>query len=87
MYIRSEISDLYHFDAWGGAVSTKEKICEAGLGEDFISALEELYYDCIDDVELNDLLWFESEFCLHLVDLKTDEKELFEDEEEAQDKE
>jgi hypothetical protein len=81
MKITKEITDLSEFEAWSGAVDTKNKICDVGKGEAFLTALEDFYPDGIDEVALNDLLWFEDEFVMHLVGLKTDEE--IEDEEET----
>lgn len=81
MKIFQEISDLSDFETWSGATRTKEIICDAGEGEEFISALEEHYPAGIGEEELNDLLWFEPEWCLDLVGLK-DEDDEDEDEDE-----
>lgn len=75
MKVTCEINNLYYFDAWGQAKETKQKILEAGLGEDFMTNLSEYYPDGLQEDDLNDLLWFEDEFCLHLVGLKTEEEE------------
>ncbi len=69
MEIKKEINDLYHFEAWSGATETREKIIEAGRGEQFMTALEEVYPEGMTDTELNDLLWFDSKFCYDLVGL------------------
>lgn len=71
MKICTEICDLDAFGAWSGAVVTKERICGAGYGVDFMDALEEHYPDGITETELNDLLWFEEEFCYELVGLNS----------------
>jgi hypothetical protein len=82
MKITKEITDLSEFEAWSGATDNWKKIIKAGKGKAFITALEDFYPDGIDEVALNDLLWFEDEFVLHLVGLKTDDEEEYEDEEE-----
>lgn len=75
MIIRKEVNDLFHFPAWCGGVYTKDKICDAGKGEAFISALEPLYGGELSDGELNNLLWFEPEYCFSLVGLDSDGNE------------
>lgn len=75
MKIAKEITNLSEFEAWRGATDNWQKIIDAGKGEAFITALEEFYPDGIDEIALNDLLWFEDEFVLHLVGLKTDDEE------------
>ena len=67
MKIKFDIEDLSDFEAWSGALRTKNRICDAGKGEEFIIAMEDEYPDGISDTELNDLLCFDDEFCLHLV--------------------
>ena len=71
MKICTEIYDLDSFDAWSGAVDTKERIVDAGYGDVFMERLEELYPDGISDAKLNDILWFEEEFCYNLVGLNS----------------
>ena len=53
---------LGSFEAWQGAISTKNTIVEAGMVEAFDSLIEELYPDGIEEVQLNDLLWFEEDW-------------------------
>lgn len=74
MIIKQEINDLQDFEAWSGAEQTKAIICDECLGEKFIEKLEEVYPDGMTDEKLNDLLWFDEEWCLHLVGLQTDEE-------------
>ena len=75
MEIKNDIDDLYYFDAWSGAAGTRQKILDAGKGTEFMAALEELYPDGMTDTELNDLLWFEPDFCLSLVGLSDEEED------------
>lgn len=75
MIIKYDIYDLNEFKAWEGGIDTKQRICDAGEGERFMTALNGEYQDGINDGHLNDLLWFEPEYCLHLVGLQTEEEE------------
>lgn len=61
MTIKMELS-ITGFEAWSGGVVTKEAIINAGMENDFDSMIEELYPDGLTDTQLNDLLWFESEW-------------------------
>ena len=61
MKVTSEVTSLYAFEAWSGAVYTKTKLMENGFDEDFMSFAEELFPEGCTDTELNDLLWFESD--------------------------
>lgn len=57
-----ENETLADFNAWSGAVSTKETILENNKENEFDSLIEELYPDGLSETELNDLLWFESDW-------------------------
>ena len=75
MKITMELS-LREFEAWSGAVDTKEKIIEAGKAEEFETLIEELYPEGIDATTLNDLLWFDVEWLyenLGMIDEETEE--------------
>lgn len=69
MKITNKITDLSQYTPGYGARYTWEMIVAAGKGEQFITELEQLYPDGIDDTALNDILRFESGFCLSLVGL------------------
>ena len=63
MKIYSEKS-LADFSFWGGAVSTAQRIWDERGSEGFEqleTVLEDLYPDGIDETDLNDLLWFETD--------------------------
>ena len=47
---------LSNFDAWSGAVDTKERILEVGKGDDFDNLIDELYPEGLSETALNDLL-------------------------------
>ena len=53
------------FEAWSGGKDTQDKIIEAGKDQLFESLIEDQYPEGITDIELNDLLWFESELVLN----------------------
>lgn len=71
MYIKTELTDLADFDAWSGGEDTKCKIIEADLGVEFMDALEEHYPYGLTETTLNDLLWFDDEWCYSLVGLNS----------------
>lgn len=71
MKVYVEIFDLKDYEPGGeSAKDTWDTIVNNGKGEEFIQMLEELYPEGIGDIELNDLLWHDSEWCLELVDLQ-----------------
>lgn len=86
MVIRKDITDLYEFDAWSGGTYAHNKIVNAGLGEEFITHLELLYPEGMEDGSLNDLLWFEPDWCFALVGLNSN-GELIDDDEDEEDEE
>lgn len=71
MRIYSEL-DLNTFEAWSGAVNTLDRIRREGKCEELESVLEENYPEGIDETELNDLLWFDSETVYEWVGLQTE---------------
>lgn len=72
MRVNSEISIL-NFDAWSGAVKTKEMIIKEGLVKDFDCLIEELYPDGLTETQLNDILWFEEDFIRESLGLSIEE--------------
>ena len=72
MLIKTE-TNLRNFKAWSGAVDTKKIILDAGLEEEFEMLINELYPDGLTDTELNDLLWFDSDWVLENLGIKEEE--------------
>ena len=74
MKIITEIG-LYNFRTWSGATVTKERIIKEGKEEEFTQLIEELYPDGITDIELNDLLWFDSQWIYETLGITEEEEE------------
>lgn len=74
MKITKEIS-FSQFEPWSGAVDTYNLIVEAGKEDELEAILEDLYPDGLSDTELNDLLWFESEWLLESLGIAEEEDE------------
>ena len=74
MKIIKEIS-FSQFEPWSGAVDTYNLIVEAGKEDELEAILEDLYPDGLSDTELNDLLWFESEWLLESLGIAEEEDE------------
>ena len=53
---------LREFQAWSGAVGTKNTIIRLGLEEQFEELIDECYPNGLTATELNDILWFDSEW-------------------------
>lgn len=64
---------LKNFEAWSGAIDTKNIIIEAGKCDDFEYLIEELYPEGLTETQLNDLLWFESEWLFESLDINIEE--------------
>ena len=73
MKVYREIT-IADFEAWAGAVDTRERIIEAGKEDEFDALIEELYPDGIDETGLNDILWFDDEWIFEALGI-TDEDE------------
>lgn len=69
------ISSLSDYTPWSGAVSTWEEIVDNDLVDDLDFFLEEAYPDGLTMTELNDLLWFESDYIKEVLGLKEAEDE------------
>lgn len=67
--------DLTRFEPWSGAVDTYERIWNEGKLSDLEFMLEELYPEGIEETQLNDLLWFDSEWVLESLGIQEDEEE------------
>ena len=66
---------LRDFEAWQGAEDTKQTILEHNQGEAFGSLIEELYPDGLSETQLNDILWFDSDWCFEMLGIKEEEDE------------
>jgi hypothetical protein len=68
-------TNLVNFDAWSGAVETKERIINEGKANDFDSLIDELYPDGLSETHLNDLLWFEEDWIFEQLGIENEEEE------------
>ena len=64
---------LEDFDAWQGAVDTKQVIIDNNKEDDFEFLIEELYQEGIEETQLNDILWFESEWIYKNLNIMEDD--------------
>lgn len=48
--------------AWSGAIDTAERLVREDKEDEFCSLIEELYPDGIGRTELNDIMWFDSDW-------------------------
>ena len=88
MRIYKEITSLYDFEPWSGAVETYNKLIKAGKEEEFVDQLEQVFAgQDVSDTDINDMLWFESEACYELVGLDKDGNEKEDEDEEEEEAE
>lgn len=78
MKVYNEMS-IRNFEAWSGAIATKDLIIENNKEDEFDALIEELYPDGIDETLLNDILWFDEEWVLDSLGIKKKDED--EDEE------
>lgn len=76
MKVYNEMS-IRDFEAWSGAVDTKDKIIANDKEDEFDALIKELYPDGIDETQLNDILWFDDEWVLESLGIYEDEEEDF----------
>ena len=69
MKITSEMS-LKNFKAWAGAKDTLNKLIELDKCEELEFILEDTYPDGISETQLNDILWFESEWIYDMLGIE-----------------
>ena len=73
MIIKTE-KKLRDFEAWSGAIETKKIILDLGLEEEFEGLIDECYPEGLTDTELNDILWFDSDWILESLGVKEEEE-------------
>lgn len=88
MKVYKECNSIYDFEFWAGAENTISSICAANKEDEFWDFIEEYFdgYDSISETELNDFVWFESDYIYEHIGL-TEDGELPEDEEEEDEEE
>ena len=63
------------FKPWSGAISTWNEIEEANKVDELEFLLEEIYPDGITDTQLNDILWFESDWVYESLGITEEDEE------------
>lgn len=71
--------DLTRFEPWSGAVDTYNTIWATNKLNDLECLLDELYPDGLEETQLNDLLWFESEWLFDALGIAEEDEESEED--------
>ena len=71
----NRFDDLYE-NSWSRAIDTLNVIMENGLEEELMYHLEEVFYDNIPTAtQLNDYLWFKSEYIFESLGIAEEEEE------------
>lgn len=63
------------YKPWSGAISTWDVIEEANKVDELEYLLEELYPEGITDTQLNDILWFESDYIFENLGITEEDEE------------
>ena len=71
----NENASLIDFAPWSGATDTKQAIINAGKVDEFDNLIKELYPDGLSETQLNDILWFEFDWCFEMLGISEDEDE------------
>jgi len=56
------IISIDDYKPWSGAEAAYNRIVNEGLLAEFEALMEEIYPDGLDEMQLNDILWFEDEW-------------------------
>jgi len=70
----NENTTLVNFDAWSGAVETKERIINEGKASEFDNLIEDLYPDGLSETALNEILWFEEDWIFEMLGIDNEEE-------------
>ena len=71
----NENTTLVNFQAWSGAINTKNTIIEHGQADAFDCLIEELYPEGLSETQLNDILWFEEDWIFENLGINQEEEE------------
>ena len=67
-------NELYE-NSWSGAVDTLKTIMENNLEDELMYHLEEIFYEGATNTEINDYLWFESDYIFEVLGINEEEEE------------
>lgn len=71
MIIKTDMN-LADFEAWSGGRNTLDAIIAEDKCGELEAMLEELYPEGMTSTELNDLLWFDSEWLFEVLEIEED---------------
>ena len=64
--------DLHTFEAWSGAKSTLERVIDEDKVDVLEAVLEDCYPEGMTETQLNDILWFESDWVFEMCGIRTE---------------
>ena len=70
------IMDFIHYEPWEGAINTYALIAYHNKLEELDNLITECYPEGLTETELNDILWFDSEWILSSLGIEVDNDEL-----------
>ena len=70
------IKDFIHYQPWAGARDTYALIAYHNKLDELDNLITECYPDGLTETELNDLLWFDSDWVLDTLGIEVDNDEL-----------
>ncbi|HEL1604659.1 TPA: hypothetical protein TXL43_000768 [Streptococcus suis] len=75
MLIKKEVSSIHDIRTWSGATMTVDTVIEAYKEDELMYLLEEMFPEGATEVEVNDFLWFESDYIYRALDMATEDEE------------
>lgn len=85
MITEKEINFTYLCDnSWSGAKDTVQRVLEEGKEDELMSLLDEIFEGRATDTQINDFLWFESDYIYKYLNISDEEEEEEEGEEEGE---
>lgn len=75
MKVYKEVDNIFDLSVWSGAQDTIDKIEEWGLEDELMHHLEEVFSEGATETDVNDYLWFESEYIFECLGVSEDEDE------------
>lgn len=71
MKIYTEFNEFYDLteNCWSGAIQTLDTVSENNKESELMDLLEEVFYDGVELTELNDFLWFDSDYIFECLDI------------------
>ena len=75
MRVINDFCSILNFEAWSGAKETRMRIIYADKVDEFDALIEELYPEGITETQLNDILWFESDWVCETLNINENDNE------------